>query len=407
MVARINIGKSVRGALSYNENKVKEGKAEMILASRFVCELDRLGFTQKLQRFERLNKKAQRTAYNTIHISLNFSPDDQLSKEKMQTIAIDYMNRIGFGEQPFLVYRHDDTNHPHFHIVASTIRPNGRGINLNRIAARKSEPARKAIELHYGITIAQNQKRKPGLPVQPLGEQLTYGDSESKNKLSNIIRTVTGSYHFSSLDEYNRILRDFNVVADSGLPGSRRAQHRGLVYYQLTPSGSKVGIGIKASDFYSNPTLKNLEKKFIRGQAIKNASLERTRAALETVLQQPGLVSEKQLKYLLNRSRITVLRKTDPDGNASWSFVNHTTRTTFTEQELNITAQALAEKLTSSPQATKLQKEKDTPAIEHQEQQDHWNEAALDILEGLLARQSGDQSGGQDYFRKKRKKRKI
>jgi hypothetical protein len=101
MVVRIRSGKSIQGALSYNEEKIRLGKAEMILAAGFGCEIDNLGFSQKLKRFELLNSRDPKTETNTLHLSLNFSPQEQLSDEKLQLIAIDYMNQIGFHSNHF------------------------------------------------------------------------------------------------------------------------------------------------------------------------------------------------------------------------------------------------------------------------------------------------------------------
>jgi hypothetical protein len=44
-----------------------------------------------------------------------------LSKEKITEIAVEYMDKIGFGEQPYLVYQHFDSGHTHLHIVTTNI----------------------------------------------------------------------------------------------------------------------------------------------------------------------------------------------------------------------------------------------------------------------------------------------
>jgi hypothetical protein len=36
------------------------------------------------------------------------------------------MDKIGFGDQPYLVYRHLDAGHPHIHIVTKTLSIMGR-----------------------------------------------------------------------------------------------------------------------------------------------------------------------------------------------------------------------------------------------------------------------------------------
>ena len=70
-------GKNIRGALSYNEAKVRVGNAELILASRYGCDAGELSFSQKLKRFTVLNEKCVTSSFNTVHISLNFSAQDR------------------------------------------------------------------------------------------------------------------------------------------------------------------------------------------------------------------------------------------------------------------------------------------------------------------------------------------
>ena len=127
MVAKIITGTKLRGALHYNEYKVQEGKAELILASGFAAEVDNMNFAQKLQRFEHLLMLRPKVKTNTLHITLNFDATERLDNEKLQSIAIAYMEKIGFGDQPFLAYRHHDAAHDHIHLVSTNIQSNAQG----------------------------------------------------------------------------------------------------------------------------------------------------------------------------------------------------------------------------------------------------------------------------------------
>ena len=65
-----------------------------------------------------------------MHISLNFDASDKLSQNELKEIADKYVKEIGFGEQPYLVYQHHDSGHPHIHIVTTNIRNDGSRIGL-------------------------------------------------------------------------------------------------------------------------------------------------------------------------------------------------------------------------------------------------------------------------------------
>src|SRR5690349_18555036 len=121
MVAKITVPNSIKRALNYNEQKVKEGKAECIYAQNFLKEAEQLNFYEKLSRFEALIDLNKRASTNTIHISLNFGLGEKIHREKLAEIASVYMAKIGFAEQPYLVYRHLDAGHPHIHIVSTNI----------------------------------------------------------------------------------------------------------------------------------------------------------------------------------------------------------------------------------------------------------------------------------------------
>src|SRR5690349_18566125 len=112
MVAKIKSGKSLIGALNYNENKVKLGKAILIAAAGYPKDPEDLSFNDKLFRLTDLAAMNQRAKTNTVHISLNFPNGEYLPDETLRMIVSDYLDGIGFRTQPHLVYRHEDAGHP-------------------------------------------------------------------------------------------------------------------------------------------------------------------------------------------------------------------------------------------------------------------------------------------------------
>src|SRR5687768_4137289 len=119
MVAKVIQGKSIRGVLNYNENKVQEGKASCIYAYNFPAEVDSLSFKAKLDTFYKYTSKNDKVRTNAIHISLSFDRQDKLDTDRLTDIASKYLDKMGFGNQPFLVYQHFDASHPHVHIVTT------------------------------------------------------------------------------------------------------------------------------------------------------------------------------------------------------------------------------------------------------------------------------------------------
>jgi hypothetical protein len=125
MVARIKKTHSLSRAVNYNEKKVQQHQAECINTVNYAKDPDQLNFYQKLHRLEHQAALNERVEANSVHISLNFDAADKLDKEKLNKIAESYMDQIGFGKQPYLVYQHFDAGHQHIHIVSTNITADG------------------------------------------------------------------------------------------------------------------------------------------------------------------------------------------------------------------------------------------------------------------------------------------
>ena len=231
MVAKITTPKRLVAALNYNEHKVSQGKAECLYAGNFLKEAKDMNFYQKMEGFERLNVLNERAQTKTLHISLNFDPSEKLSAHKLVKIANCYMDKIGFGEQPFLVYKHNDAGHPHVHLVTTTIRDDGSRINTHNIGRNQSEKARKEIEREFKLICAENQKQFLKQKIQPVNaEQILYGKTETKKAITNVVNTVLHTYKYASLPEFNAVLKQYNIVADRGKDDRRIYKNHGLVY---------------------------------------------------------------------------------------------------------------------------------------------------------------------------------
>ena len=100
MVAIIHNSSSLRNALHYNENKVKQNVAILIHSGNYPKGTEALGFSDKINRLQHLAALNQRTKVNSVHISLNFDPADKLSTEKLKDIADTYMRQMASVTNP-------------------------------------------------------------------------------------------------------------------------------------------------------------------------------------------------------------------------------------------------------------------------------------------------------------------
>ena len=70
--------------------------------------------------------EANRRTTNTVfHVSLDPSPEDKLTDEQLRKIACEYMECMGYGKQPYIVFKHKDISREHLHIVSLRVDENG------------------------------------------------------------------------------------------------------------------------------------------------------------------------------------------------------------------------------------------------------------------------------------------
>lgn len=335
MVAKITSPARIVAALNYNENKVKEGKAECLYASGYLRDAKELNFHQKLEGFERLNVLNSRATTKTLHISLNFDPSEKVQNERLIAIASDYMEKIGFGSQPWLMYRHNDAGHPHIHIVTTTIQADGKRINTYNIGRNQSEKARKEIEQVFGLVCAENQKRLLHQPVASVQvEKIGYGKTETKKSITNVVNAVLNTYRYCSLPEFNAILKSYNIVADRGQQDGRMYNHNGLVYRVLDADGNKVGVPIKASSLNNKPTLEKLEALFEKNKALKDPFKFPLKNTIDQVLAQSPRNMPSFIRLLEQKNILTVLRQNDQGRTYGITFVDRNNKCVFNGSDL-------------------------------------------------------------------------
>lgn len=416
MVVRIVSGKSIRGLLNYNERKVDSGLAELLMASRFGSELDDLGFNQKLNRFEHLTDLNSRVKTNALHIMLNFASEEKPGDELLQQLAAAYMERIGFGEQPYLVYRHLDAAHSHLHIVTTNIQPDGKRIAVHNLGRTLSEQARKELEMEFGLVKADGRQLKNILGIKAAEPEVAqYGKTPTKRAIANVVTAVTQTYRFTSLAELNAVLQQFNVLADRGPQGSEMFERQGLVYSLLDKNGQRIGIPIKASALPYQPTLQNLEKLYPGNQQKREPKKQELQKTIDQVFAKYDHLSKATLVKELGRRQVNLVFRTNEQGfTYGVTLVDNRNKTVFNGSDLGkeYSAKVLLEKLAGydQPKQPTLQtggrsSADQTPVLETTTGETETK--AGQLIEDLLGRSPKDFMPIIPQQKRKKKKRKT
>jgi len=288
MVAKISSGSSIFGALAYNQTKVEELQAKVILTNRMMEPRDgnyRVGVC--MRSFEPYLDANQKTESPILHISLNPDPKDVLTDEQLSEIAQEYMEKLGYGNQPFIVYKHEDIDRHHLHIVSVRVDENGKKLDHN-FEYRKSMEICRNIEQKYHLIPADKKEKQPETPIKGI----QYGEENLKSQIGGVIRPLVKSYYFQTMGEYKALLSLYNITVEEIKGSSADKMFNGLVYSATNDKGERIGKSFKSSLFGKTVGFEALQQRMAQsGEIIKEKQLkERTRA-----------VVTKAMKLLLNR----------------------------------------------------------------------------------------------------------
>lgn len=311
MVAKINYGSSLFGALAYNGEKVNEGVAKILETNKVFSPADGThDISACMQDFMAYMPSHVLTKKPVIHISLNPHPDDSLTDEQFSAIALEYIERMGYGNQPFVVYKHEDIDRHHLHIVTLAVDERGKKINDGN-NFHTSTRILKELEQKYGLIPAQMRKEKEVFRLQ----KVCYGDGENlKKQLVSVIRPAAKFYHCPSFKEYRALLSTYNICVEE-LKGEMYGKpYNGLVYFATDDKGKKVGNPFKASLFGKAVGYEALQKSFKASkEKLKEKYLApKTKAVVAGALRRSA--AKEDFRANLHRKGIDVLFRENEQG---------------------------------------------------------------------------------------------
>ena len=257
MVANITTGKDIYGALAYNQRKVDRGKGTVLATSNIRFPADgRFGVAALADELLRWMPSHIRTEKPVVHISLNPDPEDRLSDDELTDIAAEYMEGMGWGGQPYVVYKHTDIDRPHIHIVTVQVDSSGRKIGDSRRNERSVAETEK-IERKYGLHRAKGRKRGELWQLAPVEPE----KGDLKRQIASVVKPVLSMYRFQTLGELRALLSLYRIGVEE-VGGTRCGRsYRGLLYTVLDENGEKTQAApLKASRLGDDASLTKIER---------------------------------------------------------------------------------------------------------------------------------------------------
>ncbi|EFU29735.1 conjugal transfer protein MobB [Segatella buccae] len=309
MIAKISATENLGGALGYNFKKVEKEEASILLAQGlYQNKEETYTMAEVFADMQALIPEKCRTKKTVFHCSLNPHPDEKLSDETLTQIAKEYMEALGYGKQPYIVFKHNDIAREHIHIVSLRVDSKGRKLN-DRFEKRRSKQITDALERKFGLILSSKVTDKAKKETPMIG--LSKGNI--KEQVASALRMVLGHYRFCSLGELNAILSAYNLAVEEIKTEFRGKKYDGLVYVPTDGKGNKVSTPIHASDIGRGVGYTAVQNRMQKSrQAVKPLIPNVRNKVLQTMRTSPN--TEKELRQRLEGQGLRVTIRKNESG---------------------------------------------------------------------------------------------
>ena len=321
MIAKISSSENLAGALGYNFKKVVSGGASVLLAEGLYANPEgSYTMEEVLSDMQAAIPKKCRTKNVVFHCSLNPHPDEKLSDEQLTQIAQEYMQALGYGEQPYIVFKHHDIEREHIHIVSLRVNSAGEKIN-DKFENRRSKRITDLLERKYGL-----------IPSTPSKEQKTNAPASQENlpsdnirsEMAQTLRGVLTHYHFCSLGEFKAILGAYQLTAEEVKNSYRGREYNGLVYTPTDEAGNKLCPPLPASKIGRGVGYTALQHKMRQSKQRIKPFLPEIRQRLLAVMRSSPQTEEELLASLNKSGLRCLIRKSEGGRIYGITFIDDT-----------------------------------------------------------------------------------
>ncbi|WP_032135304.1 conjugal transfer protein MobB [Alistipes onderdonkii] len=323
MVANIRSGSSPGGALYYNKEKVDKDEAEVLLWQKMLEPYDKYGrmdIDACMESFWPYLEANRRTTNTVFHASLNPSPEDRLTDEQLRKIACEYMERMGYGEQPYIIFKHKDISREHLHIVSLRVDEQGRKLPHDFEARRSMEILRdleRKYDLHPSVK-GQELTDREGL------RKVNYSEGNVKQQISSVVRSCLRNYKCSSYGEFRTLLERFNVSVEERTGTVDGRDYAGVIYGALTDDGYGIGTPFKSSKIGKDVGYKALQRYYAKSKKHlkETGTLDRLRQTIRDAISLHN--TRDEFRQLPKADNIDAIFRINPVGRIyGVTFIDH------------------------------------------------------------------------------------
>lgn len=333
MIVKIGRSANLYGALAYNQLKVENENGRILFANKMIeTASGHYSVAQLAQSFAPYLIANRNTEKHTLHISLNPDPNDKVSDDKFREMAELYMKEMGYGEQPFVVFKHTDIDRSHIHIVSVCVDEQGKKIS-DKFEKIRSMNVCRELEKKYNLIPATEKKRNQNDKVF---RPVNYQAGDVKSQIASVIRHLPNYYQYQTLGEYNALLSLFNITTEKIEGELQGKMQQGLLYIPLNEKGERVGHPFKASLFGKSAGLPALELHFAKCKiALKDTPTKQTLKSAITIALQTTSGEQAFKKQLREQGINVVVRRNDVGRIYGMTFIDHNSKTVWNGSNLS------------------------------------------------------------------------
>jgi hypothetical protein len=221
MIGKVIIGKSFRGCISYCLEK-KDSK--LLITNN--CFGNKSELIQQFNEVRQLNTKVLKPVW---HACISFSKQDNVDDNLMLKVAQEYSKEFELDDHQYIVVKHSDKEHAHFHLIANRINPfAGKTLSDSNNYKKTAEFSRKMEKL-----FSLEQVESPNRFIQ---KNLVRHDSRKESIKYKVVMALMQSSNFS---EFSGKLIVENIVVEKG---------RGIAFIddaKVRVKGSSIGLSLQ------------------------------------------------------------------------------------------------------------------------------------------------------------------
>lgn len=314
-MVKITTPKSLLSKLEYDFKQENREKSTVIYSQGISVGPD--GYPDILKAYQEMTSAIPqkcRTKNIVFACSLNPNPREHLSDEQLMLIGKEFMERMGYKDQPFIITRHHDIEREHIHIVSTRVRPDGSKIP-DRFEGRKARRIIDDLEVKYSLILStKNQqkqktkeflKRSYGMHAEPVH----IGTENQFEQIQAILRRMIPESKFQSIGEFNALLKKYNLKAEITKTEYRGKLYDGIVYVPIDSNGNKAGNPISGSELGRGFGISAVQARMKKSKEAVNERLPHFRQMVRMVMStRPKTIEEMRSRLSKAGIRVEVFQ---------------------------------------------------------------------------------------------------